>query len=37
MNSKHYEFKALVIKMLSELGKRIEEHSMNFNGVLENF
>ena len=25
------EFKAIVIKMLTELGKRIDEHSENFN------
>ena len=28
--------KALVIKMLTELGKRIDEHSESFNKVLEN-
>ena len=30
------EFKALVIRMLTELGKRIDEHSENFNKELEN-
>ena len=28
------EFKALVIKMLTELGKRIDEHNENFNKEL---
>ena len=30
------EFKALVIRMLTELGKRIDKHSENFNQELEN-
>ena len=30
------EFKALIIWMLTELGKRIDEHSENFNKELEN-
>ena len=30
-------FKTLVIRMLTELGKRIDEHSENFNKELENF
>ena len=30
------EFKALVIKMLTELRKRLEAHSENFNMELEN-
>ena len=30
------EFEALVIKMLTELRKRIDEHSENFNKELEN-
>lgn len=29
------EFKATVIKMLTEFGKRLEEHSENFNKELE--
>ena len=28
------EFKATVIKMLTEFGKRLEEHSENFNKEL---
>ena len=34
--SQDKEFKALVIRMLTELGKKIEEHSENFNKKLEN-
>ena len=34
--SQDKEFKALVIRMLTELGKRIDEHSENFNKKLEN-
>lgn len=30
------EFKALVIRMLTELGKRTDEYSENFNTELEN-
>ena len=30
------QFKELVIKMLTELGKRIDEHSENFNKEIEN-
>ena len=30
------EFKVLVIRMLTKLGKRIDEHSENFNKELEN-
>ena len=30
------EFKAMVIKMLTKLDKRTEEHSENFNKELEN-
>ena len=30
------EFKAIVTRMLIGLGKRIDEHSKNFNKVLEN-
>ena len=30
------EFKALVIRMLTELGKTIDEHSKNYNKELEN-
>ena len=30
------EFKALVIRMLNELEKIIDEHSKNFNKELEN-
>ena len=30
------EFKALVIRILTELGKRIDEHRENFNTELEN-
>ena len=30
------EFKDLVTRMLTELGKRINEHSENFNNELEN-
>ena len=30
------EFKALVVRMLTELGKRIDEHSENFDEELEN-
>ena len=30
------EFKAMVIKMFTEPGERIEEHSGNFNKELEN-
>ena len=29
------ELKALVIRMLTELGKRIDEHSKNFNKEVE--
>ena len=29
-------FKALVLRILTELGKRIDEHSENFNKELEN-
>ena len=32
----YIEFKALVIRMLTELGKRTDEHSENFNTELEN-
>ena len=30
------EFKEMVIKMLTKLGRRMEEHSENFNKELEN-
>ena len=30
------EFKVIVIKMLTELGRRIDEHSENFNKAMEN-
>ena len=30
------EFKALVVRMLTELGERIDEHSENFIKELEN-
>ena len=30
------EFKALVLRMLTELGKRIDKHSENLNKELEN-
>ena len=30
------EFKALVIRMLIDVGKRIDEHSDNFNKEVEN-
>ena len=30
------ELKVMVIKMLTELGRRMEEHSENFNKELEN-
>ena len=30
------KFKAIVIRMLTDLGKRIQEHSENFNKELEN-
>ena len=30
------KYKALVIRMLNELGKRIEEHSENFSKDLKN-
>ena len=35
-NSPDKELKALAIKILTELGKRIDEHSENFNKELEN-
>ena len=35
-NLPHKEFKAIVIRMLTELGKRLVEHSENFNKALEN-
>ena len=31
------EFKAIVIRLLTELGERIDEHSENYNKDLENF
>ena len=31
------EFKSFVIRMLIELGKRIDEHSEIFNNEVENF
>ena len=31
------EFKAIVIRLLNEPGKRIDEHSENYNKELENF
>ena len=37
MNNLPYkEFKTLVVRMITELGKRIDEHSENFNKELEN-
>ena len=30
------EFNAIIIKMLTELSKRMDEHSVNFNKELEN-
>ena len=30
------EIKAMVIRMLTELGKRVDEHSENFNKKLQN-
>ena len=30
------EFKAMVIKMLTELRRRMDEHSENFNKEIEN-
>ena len=30
------EFEALVIRLLTKLGKRLDEHSENFNKELEN-
>ena len=36
MAKKKKEFKALVIKMLTELGKRKDENSEHFNKELEN-
>ena len=30
------DFKVMVIKMLIELGRRIDEHSENFNKEMEN-
>ena len=30
------EFKATVLKMLSKLSRRMEQHSVNFNKALEN-
>ena len=30
------EFKAMIIKMLNELGRRMDEHSDNFNKKLDN-
>ena len=35
-NLPNKEFKEIVIKMLTEIGKRIEKHSENFNKELEN-
>ena len=35
-NLPNKEFKALVIRMLTELGKRTDEHSENFNKKQEN-
>ena len=35
-NLLYKKFKALVIRKLTELGKRIDEHSENFNKELEN-
>ena len=34
INLPDQEFKALAIRMQTELGKRINEHSENFNKVL---
>lgn len=31
------EFKSFIIRMLIELGKRIDEHSEIFNNEVENF
>ena len=31
------EFKAIVIRLLNEPGKRIDEHSENYNKELEKF
>ena len=37
MNNLPYkEFKTLVVRMITELGKRTDEHSENFNKELEN-
>ena len=33
----HVELKALVIRKLTELGGKVDEHSENFNKELENF
>ena len=35
-NLPNKEFRITVIKMLTELGKRMNEHSWNFNKVIEN-
>ena len=35
-NLPNKEFQAMVLIMLTELGKRIEEHSENFNKDLKN-
>ena len=35
-NLPNKEFKVMVIKMLTELGIRIEEHNKNFNKEKEN-
>lgn len=29
-------FKVMIMKMLTDLGRRLEEHSENFNNVIEN-
>lgn len=35
-NLPHKEFKVIITKMLTELGRRINEFSGNFNRVVEN-
>ena len=34
-NLPHKKFKVMIIKMLKELGRRVDEHSENFNKGLE--
>ena len=36
INNLDKEFKAMVIKMLTELRRRMDEHSENFNKEIEN-